>query len=181
MGRFDRRWTAFLAGLVLLVALVQIRRESTRERSWPVPSRGYNQDRIDYAAPRFPQATIVNVATVEVPETARPPMAIDVPNKSASHPLVFEGIIQHHLPVEGGYLKIRFTAPPESPQARFNTEFDLVTLTGQGGRLPFRSEGRVPAGKGSFDVEIEVEALKITDGKPGLAATVVAKGTILVE
>lgn len=182
MGHFPRRWTVFIAVVVGLIALGLIRRESTREPSWPAPARDYNQERIDYDGPRFPQARVVAVPTINLSETADLPLPIEVPNTTASHPLVFEGIVQHPLPVMGGHLHVRITAPPNSPQSRFNTDFDLVNLTGTNGRLPFRVEGRVPGGKGSFEVEIEVKALSITgDVSSGLVTTVVAKGTILVE
>lgn len=178
--------------LVALVAIILLGIEATwivRQWSspvvaqWPAPTKGFNDQRIDYEAPKFPDAKVATVPHIDLGNLPEEPVAFAVPDVRVNHGMIFEGTIRHPSPqLTAAIVTIKIkNRLPKKPSMGLTGH-----AKGQGGQLSFHFEERTKVEPGQYDVIVEMRYRTTDPDQPNLplnrqmVTSITAKGTLNV-
>lgn len=150
---------------------------------WPAPARGFSDERIDYSAPKYPDAKVATVPDIDLENPPEEPLAFEIPDVQTNHGMIFEGKVRHPNPkITAVIVAIKIKNKEPRKQGRSING----VAKGEEGKVAFHIEERATIPAGKYDVLIELK-YGTTSHEPNLPkekkfmTSVVAKGSLTVQ
>lgn len=146
--------------------------------TWPVPQDGFRNEKIDYSAPRFPDAKVATVPEIDFESLPESPLLVNVPDVQANHGMVFEGQLRHpNSNLTSTIVRLEFQNKIPGERSKSLT----LAANGKNGLLKFRAEIRAEIPTGNYAVLVSVNVPDEGDpAKRRRKRVVVARGELKV-